>query len=494
MSPRQQPSHLAVGIAVIASFFGMPNAAPARDFGADVSLASTYTSNLFLAPKGQEDDQWVNSVLPRFYWSRAGGNYQIDVDYEGQAFFYARNPELNELYNELWATGVLGVIGEQLDLRGFARATQVNVDPEAPIIDNNLLVTGNRANARAWEIGPRWTSFVARSELDAHYYVGRIEYDNEDSQAVVRQDGQMRLRSDLQSTRRVSYDLQYRYRNFDYEETGDTEFQDLRFELGLFTSPFFQVIGIAGAETNLAKNDGKLDEPFWEAGFRAWLGHNSVLATYGERYYGDTYRLRWDRQMLNSNFLIAYDEVQTTDEGVAFDAIAEDERAGIDPAQNPSLTPDNRLESPGSGSRFLNKRLRADYRLNTYRTELRIYAFRVEREQFFAATISPVNPTDRFSKDESLGGGADVTWEVGAKTSLNARGQWTRREFDTEQQGSSRRSDVWRADLRLRYSLGLWTDLIGRVGYLDQSQTNSSEDLDEYHAAIEIRRYFFDRR
>ena len=483
-----------VALAVVLSYAYARPVLAAADYGADVGLVTGYTSNLTLAPSGQEVSQWITSVAPRVFLTSVGGNYEFDLDYELQALIYPEDSKLNETFSELWTTGMLDLVRNQLFLAGFARATQVNIDPEAKLIDNNYNITGNRSNVFAWQVGPRWDRIWGTNFVEASFYVGEIQYDDENGQSVATQDGTFRLGTDMQYAGKLTYEVDYRYKNYDYELTGPFKDQRARLEAGYFTSAFFQLVGIAGIESNIVRNDGSLDEPYWEAGFRSWFGQNLLAAFYGQRFYGPTYRVEFERTMPQSRLRISYREIQQTDESAAIEDLATDQAADLDPMQDATLAPNSGLERPGTGDRSLTKRWRLDYRLFSYRSEFRIFGFITDREQIssLVTPVPPISPGGAVSSDESMGVGIDARWDIGVLTTVRFVGDWVNRKFDTQGLAGGRDSDLFRGDVELRYQLGAMTDLSARFGY--QVQKNSAFDYDELHAGLEFRRYFAARR
>lgn len=468
------------------------NLAFSAEYGAEATLASSYTDNLTLSTSGATQSQWVNVVIPRLYLTQVAPQYAIDVDYSLQGVFYAGESELNEAFSQLWTTGLFNLIGDELFLRGYAKATQVNIEPDAQQPDNNLNITGNRSDAFIWEVGPQWRQslFGGSSLVDAHYFIGHINYDREDIQSSDLQDAEFLLRSDPTTIRTVTYELRYRFRELDYEISGPVKIQDVRGELGYFLTPSLQAVGIGGGESNLAANDGKIDEPYWEAGFRGFFGVNTVEAFYGRRFYGPSYRFSFSRSMPSSSLRVNYRERQQTDELGALDDLANDVNQGLDPAEDISLTPDSSIDRPGSGNRAVNKRLTADYRARFYRTNVQLAAYWREREEL-ASVSGPSIGLPGTNTDESYGAGIDLNWAVGSKTSLTVYGGWTNRTFSTQQPGGGSSSDVVRGDVRVRYNLGRYTEVNALIGF--QSQSGAAE-FDEGHAAVSVKRYFGVRR
>ena len=194
---------LCVGTALLVLL--LPGPASSADYGAEISLGSIYTSNLTLTRDDLAEPQWVNAVVPSVFIEHKAARWSADFNYELQTLFYAGESELNEAFSQLWTTGLLNLIGDELLLFGFARATQVNLDPEGRLPGNNINVTNNRSDALVWEVGPQWrqTLFGASSVVDAYYYVGRIKFADADTQGADTQVGEFSLRSDPASTRRL---------------------------------------------------------------------------------------------------------------------------------------------------------------------------------------------------------------------------------------------------------------------------------------------------
>jgi len=482
----ERVARLAIGAILLS---GLPGLSHGVEYGADLAFASIYSNNVTLAPDNLSKTQWVNALVPRVYLTHVAPRYEIDVDYRLEALFYPGESDLNGVYSDLWAGGNFGLVKDELFLDGFGRITQVNVDPERQNSNNNLYVTGNRTDAVAVWGGPRWQRYLFNdSEIDTSYYVGRIEYDDDTIQGVDTQDAQLSINSTILSTSRFSYDLFWRYRNYDYDDTGPVKFQKAQLELGYFFNPYFQVAGLVGSESNLGTNDGKLDEPFWEVGFRSWFRQDFIEAFYGERFYGPTYRFTWRREMRDSTIRVTYRETQDTDEGAALGDLGTDFDAGINPNQDSTLTPATGIDRPGTGARSVNKVGRADFRRSLYRTDLRLSALWRDREEIASLTVPGMQTT---TEDQSIGAEFQMSWDLGVRTVTSLIGGWTQRKFDTNQEDSGNDSDNYRLDARVDYRLGMLTDLYLQVGYQTQESTNLS--YDELHAGVGFRRYFLRR-
>lgn len=488
-SPTRARHRLLPAAVTACLMLSVPAVASAAELGAELSLAEVYTSNLRLLPDEFSESQWVTAIVPSVYVAYEGPRLEFDLDYELQALIYSGESDLNEAFSELWTTGIVDLIKDELFLRGFGRATQVNLNPEGRLSDNNINITENRSDAYAWELGPRWRrAIMGQSEIDAFYYAGRIDYDDSNTQGVDTQTARVIIGTNSSSGQAVSYQATYNYRNFDYDDTGSVKHQDIQLELGYATSPAFELLGIVGSESNIAKNNGSLDEPYWQAGFRSQIGKNELEALYGRRFYGPTFWLSWTRDMPNSRFRLIYRETQDTDESLAIADLGADTAAGLNPARDPSLTPDSSLVRPGSGDRSVIRRGIADYRWTRYRSEIGLHVFWVDREQI--SGLDPTFPAGSAltSTDQSIGAGFDLQWDIGVHLNTSLNGRWVSREFDTQQVGGDTEDDLYRLDWRLIYALGMKTELTFKAGY--QTQTGGPLDYDEVHGAISIKRFF----
>ena len=458
----------------------------ALEYGAEVGLGQIYTNNLFLLPDDQAESEWITAIVPRIYVEQIRPKYEVEFDYTGEALFYSNRSEFNEAYSDMFARGILDVLSERLFVTGLARYTQVNISPEGQLPDNNVNVTGNRSDAFAWEAGPRWAQgLFANSEVDAHYYVGSIQYDDPELQGATTQRAQFRLRTLAPRAKTLTYDTYYRYQRLDYGSRGVNKFQRLYLQVGYMVTDAFQPVFLVGAENNIASTNGLLDEPYWEAGFQSLIKDNRLEAYYGRRFYGPTYRVRWTRMTHRSNLWVDYRETQHTTESGALDDLVTDIDAEVDPSSGQSLTPPPGTDRPGTGLQLLRKRARVEWRLNRYRGSTRIYGFWVDDEQVITSNILPLPSVESFV-DKSFGAGIGLSWEMGNRTALTFFGEWTRRKLAAEQQGTSdTTNDVYRTNARLRYQISRTVEICGLVGF--QSQTGGTVEWDELNAAIRLK-------
>ena len=186
---------------------------------------------------------------------------------------------------------------------------------------------------------------------------------------------------------------------------------------------------------------------------------------------------------------VDYRETQNTDEGLALDDIETDERGGINPNVDATLTPTTGINRPGNGARGINKVARADFRWSLFRTDLRVTGFWRNREEIQPVTIPGLSPT---TTDESIGAEFNMNWQLGSVTNTILSGGWTRRNFDTDQDDTSNDSDNYNVDVRLEYMLGLFTDLYVFAGY--QTQTSTILEYEELHVGAGFRRFFLRRQ
>jgi len=463
------------------------------EYGAELSAAEIYTSNVNLAPNNLAESQWLSAVVPRVYVDLARPLYEFQLDYDLQAFFYSGQSELDKSYSNLWTHGSFDLVKDALVMNGTVRFTQVIIDPQRQQQDSNFFVTGNLSDAFAWEVGPRWRqNLFSNSRVDAFFNAGQIKYSKNDLQGTDTQRGEFRLETLDRDAARLSYRLLYNYDNVNFDVTEKTQFQRISFELGYSLASSVEVLVLAGSESNLKRNDGLLDEPYWEVGLRSEVRKNSFEAYVGHRFFGPTYRLRWARTTEKSSLWVDYRELQQTTELAAIDALSNDTAAGLNPIRDPTLTVGSGLDRPGSGNRFLRKRATLDYRRERYRGQNRFYAFWVDDKEISTLEVLPVGIQTISTSDNSYGGGLDVAWDVGPRTALSLFGNWSRRKFNTNGTGGSDNNDQYLVGSRLRYNVGKRLELCMSVGY--RQQTGGSVEYDAVTAALRARWYFFGGR
>lgn len=468
-----------------------------------IGIAEIYSSNVDLQPDGEEEDDWVTSLTPGVTVGLQGSGVRLDLDYTLEALFYLNDSDRNEVYNQLAATTLFDIIGENLQLWADGSIDQVNVSPSKPVTSTNINVTDNRADAIAWDAGPVWSQPVfADSLLEGQLLVGRVNYDtieagdettvvtDVDIQDVDTLNGGVSLHSVLESAARLTYELAYEYERLDYEESGDATQQSTWLQLGYRIRPEFQVFVLGGLDSDFEEiDDSSLNQGRWEIGFNTASATNVFEAAVGHRYFGSTWRVNFLRERGNATYTLSYDETPTTTDLTDIREIPV-----YPPSPNPPpLPPDSDLGQPGSPDRYLLKRADAAARWELHRSALLIDVFWERQEDRIA--IDPLLAQPEDAEDErSYGAGIDWAWFVGPKSEAGITLSWVNREYiddDDPISSFTGEDDQSAITLRFDHELGPRTLLGFALGYDNREVSEGDEnDYDEYWGRIGIVRMF----
>jgi hypothetical protein len=468
-----------------------------------VTVGEIYTSNVNLAPDGQEESEWVTRVVPGVNLAFVGNDLQVDVDYLLEALFYADESDRNDIFNQLDAQALLNLVGEELQLRARGLITQVNVSPEAPVSSSNIPVTGNRTDAITWDIGPEWQKPVfSNSEVAGYARVGHVDFDDnprtddntagtvvQEVQDVDTIDAAMFLRSLDESIRPLRYEVAYQYERVDYDISGDATQQSAWLELGYRLGAEWEVFGLVGADSDFEDpDDTSLSEGRWETGFALASDTARFEAAIGHRYFGSTWRVDFLVEDAGVTYRVRYDESPTTTDLTDIQEIP----VGPPGEELAPAPPDSGLYRPGSPVRYLYKRGDASVSREMYRTEGTVGLFWESREDL--STFNPdVSEVQQFDDEDSWGAYVDFDWEVGSRSTLGLTASWINRSYNNTLVDDPPTSDDDSIDLRARweYELGLRTRLGFQTGWTSRDQSDGAfGDYDEYWASVELGRTF----
>jgi hypothetical protein len=468
-----------------------------------ITLGEIYTSNVNLAPDGQEEDEWITRVVPSIYLGYLGTGLRVDFTYALEALFYASDSERNGVFNQLDLNALLNLIGEDLQLRARGTMTQVNVAPEEPIASSNVNVTGNRTDANSFEIGPEWnTDVFSSSVLDGYAYAGRVTYDDtprdddltdpvEDLvQDIDTLEARISLHSADEAASPITYEAVYEYDNLDYELSGEAEQQAAWLRTGYRFTPEFEVFALGGLDSDFEDlDDSSLSEGRWEVGVDVGSPLARLQAAVGERYWGTTWRALLERVQEESTYRVSYRESPSTTDRTQLQQIPLATPGDDDVLPPP---PDTDIERFGDPTRFLQKRADALASWRLSRSTVTLDAFWDRRED--QIVLDPEEPQPTTREDEtSYGAIASFRLDIGARSRAGVSASWRRREFvDTTADVPFTDVDtVVDGTLSFETDLGALTSLAFSTGL--QSRDGAADDddnYDEYWASAQLTRRF----
>jgi hypothetical protein len=423
----------------------------AMEFDAEVSAGATHTDNLTLAPDN-EQGELVYRLEPSFQLLYEGTRITTDVDYRLQAFRY-RDLEETEVFHEYDASIRADLVPDNLFFEvGTARAQAIR-DPRLPIPQTNLPISGNRQDRDEYYASPSFQfplgSTVAAQGDYRHTWV-RFQEDDQGSETIGNEQGEGTFSIDnYRQGRGLAWAMRYNWRRIEYDEQFfPWEYQIASLELGFWITGNTRLFASGGLESAWdAPLDPALKDEIWEAGVSRWVSER-LLAEFavGERSFGKSWRGTLDFTFRRGSTSLSYRETPTTQDNSRIGQLS----------IGPDL-PDDLLDRPGSGERFISNRLEWLLDLEFNRTTFSFNLFgenRTDRREFDGTPLD----------DETLKGLlTEISWQIGARTTLNIGGSWVDREFS-----DSDTSELIRGTAGVEYRIGARTLLSLEYEYTEE--------------------------
>ena len=119
----------------------------------EITLRETYTDNAFIG-QGAPRSDWVTEVTPAIRIDGRSPRLTASLNYAPSAIFYARNNELNDVINNLDASGKLEAVEKFFFVDAAARINQTFLTPFAPQPSEIALASPNRVETRTFSVSP----------------------------------------------------------------------------------------------------------------------------------------------------------------------------------------------------------------------------------------------------------------------------------------------------------------------------------------------------
>lgn len=482
----------------------MPHIVQAADWQISprVSLRETYTDNVRLAPRGQEESDFVTEIDPGVRVTGVGSRLQVNLDYAFKYKLYARNSEANGHNHALSANGLLDVWDRKLFLQGSASIAQQNISTLAPQSTSDININPNRTELRQATLSPYWVSRLGSfANVNARYTWNRAQSDgitsslNSESNTATLGLSQGLMFDDL------GWSVAYSRQDIDSTEgqfrtrtleslTASASYKFLPTLAGLLT--------VGYDDNSYGDAQGGTSGSFHSVGFR-WTPSNrtSIRAEIGERYFGNTASLDAQHRTRLTTWTLTYSEQVVATPGlfsvpVSLDTAATVDRLFLsqvpDPVQRQQVVEafitQNGLPAllPSSvdfltNQVTLSKRWQGSFGLRGVRSMLLVSLFRDDRQRQSRGTPTIVG-TDPFSISDKVvqtGYNAILSWRFSTRTSGSASAGQTRSEMT-----DAGRTDT-NSNIRLGVTHQLQPKLRGSLEYrwLNRDTNSSAGDVRE---------------
>ncbi|MFZ0256486.1 MAG: TIGR03016 family PEP-CTERM system-associated outer membrane protein [Gammaproteobacteria bacterium] len=429
-----------------------------------IALSETYTTNVTLGSGEGKLDDFVTQLNPELKAEFNGRRLQADLDFRMQNLFYAKNSDFNDTFYQYDAEAKAEIFEDRVFVEATSNLWQEIISTDGRFAFNNLAVTTNRTDVLTASVSPYWRQPLGSvAETLVRYQYGIVDF--LDNQAFGETDDS-RLHAlslavnSLPKERRFSWSLQYGQQRIDYVNsdvaTDNLKFERAQTEIGYRITAPLQIIAVGGYENNdfgattVSENDPQ--GAIWQAGVRWQPGlHSQLEATFGRRFFGNTYRILWKQTGQHLASELGYTEELETDAG----ALLVGGKGLTKTLENVVLRGVSRTPDV-----FLAKRFLARGTLAMPRSEFRLDLFDVNRDFL-----------TRGGNNRTRGINADWNWQAWPRTAVIFGFLW----YQNEPRGSDREDRPAQVSATVRRQIGPDT-----TGSLEVAHTRVDSDEPEF--------------
>lgn len=257
-----------------------------------IEVAETYNSNVTLAPKGAEVEDYITQVKPGLAVRRKGPRLELNADYKPEFLFYADDSDRNRVLQQFGGFGHAELIEQHLYLDASAAVDQSDVGFNTPTDQNRLTDSGRLVTVQIYDVSPFYRQHLgdyANAEL--RYRRNMVVVDSSQVADTTSNEGSVLFRSGSYFDV-ISWEAQGRTRVTE-RDPGQGQFAGTSIRSSLAKSDFqyawnstFSLLAGGGYEkiTDPTLRD-QPEGPIWEGGFlyRSQRA-TSIRATYGRRF------------------------------------------------------------------------------------------------------------------------------------------------------------------------------------------------------------------
>jgi uncharacterized protein (PEP-CTERM system associated) len=309
-----------------AFFFALPAATlallagPVRAAKWDVvptlSVAESYTDNVFLAPDPLRQSDWVTQVIPGISITAKGARLRFDAKYAPEILYYANTTREEGVFHRGNAVGTLEVAEELLFLEGGAGVNQYDISLQGPQTTSNVNITGNRATAATAYVSPYLLrDFGSTVRAEARYTYSAWKSDEEQKGVLPDNDAQrvvLRLASGP-AFRLTTWGVAYSGESIKYETQQETTSQVFTVSARHLVTTTMGLLAQVGYERYDTGAPAALEGERWSAGFEwAPTPRTRLAATAGQRLDDETYGFEFRHRTGRTTWSATYAEDVTT--------------------------------------------------------------------------------------------------------------------------------------------------------------------------------------
>jgi hypothetical protein len=292
------------------------------EFKPVLAASVSYVDNVDLVDTGEED-ALVLEAKPEFVTTYKSERVNGRLDYRLTSLTFD-DSDRNQVYHEADGSATFDIIQRWFSTDIGGRYLQRTIDPERPVNSSFMFDTANLTDVGTYNVAPRLLHEFRTFVVDASYNRAWVKFKDIDPltpttvEDTENEQTAFALHSRDDNPNRFTWALRYSRERALYKISRDFEYETAGVELGYRATARTRLFVSGGAESDLAQNllrgeDGGLDQNWWEVGTEVQLNRfNHFLVAVGDKFYGRSYRVAWDREARVLSLHLGYNEQPVT--------------------------------------------------------------------------------------------------------------------------------------------------------------------------------------
>ncbi|MGH8670767.1 MAG: TIGR03016 family PEP-CTERM system-associated outer membrane protein [Burkholderiales bacterium] len=436
-----------------------------------LSVKETYTDNVRLdSTKGKQSD-FITQINPGFSVQKSGARFNGRANYTMQNLIHAKGNGNDRIENTLSMNADAELLEQWLFADAAVSIRQENFSLFGPLAEDNTNDTGNRGDVITYSVEPYLRHALGSfATVEARLRGAAVSTGAGNSSSGSTNDINMSLASGPAFSR-LNWTLRYSKQDLDRKQTSSFTKQSITANMRYRLNSRFSLIGSYGYENNDFVSIGsKPQDTSWSAGL-GWTPstRTQLEATYGSRFFGNTYAFNLSHRTRATVWQAAYSEDITSTTSQFLIPSTIDTAAFLDglflerfpdPIQRAQIVQDfitdNNLPTSLANALnfltdriFLQKSFQGSVAINGKRNSMIFSLTHQERINQESGSVSgSLSGTDDFANNnntEQNSANVSWRWQITPRMTSNLAGSYTHQQFSNTDRSDNIKS--------LRFSL-----------------------------------------
>ena len=296
-----------------------------------IEIAETYNSNITLAPKGAEREDYITQVKPGLSVRGKGSRLELNADYSPEFLFYADESDRNRVLQQGGGRGRAELLEQHLFLDASAAVDQSDVGFNTPTDQNRLADNGRLVTVQVFDVSPSYRHHLGSfANAELRYRHNIVNVDSPQVGDTSSDEGSFALTSGRYFDS-ISWKTMARTRVTDRDAAqGQPAGSTIRNSLGkvdlqyALNNSLSLLVGGGYEKFSDPTLREQPEGPIWEAGFQYKpQRQTSIRATYGRRFEHGNAAVEAEFGLSpRTTLLVNYAQSITTSQGILADSLS----------------------------------------------------------------------------------------------------------------------------------------------------------------------------